>query len=104
MPRWLATFGGVAIGAVLSAATGYWLWGRDVARLPQIDLRLQTLQAEMTELRQAKLTLEQRVGQITKEQERLAQENDLLRTQCTSERLLSESTRDRDSPPPLPPK
>lgn len=74
--------GGLGLGA------GFWLWGRQAERVPSLEQRAQSLQAETDSLQSRVQDLEHRLDLVTKEQERLAQENTLLREQLGTDRLL----------------
>lgn len=89
MGRWLVTI----VGIILAAAAGYLVGHRRVGTQPapaqRLETRLEETRSELTTLREQKQDLQQRLEQITKEQERLAHENEILRKQETTERLLS---------------
>ncbi len=101
MVRWIAIFCGVLLAAGLGLWVGYVRWGKQAAQVERVEQRLQTLTSEATSLRDQKQDLEQRLEQISKEQERLARENDILRQQRTTEQLV---TGQGGELPALPPK
>ena len=88
MGRWLA----IIVGIVLAAAAGYLVGLRRPSSqsgpAQRLETRLEETRSEVTTLREQKQELQQRLDQVTKEQERLAQENEILRKQQTSEQLL----------------
>jgi septation ring formation regulator EzrA len=100
MLRWLAPIlvGILAAGAGLFA--GYTLWGSKAVQLEHVEQRLQSTGAELTSVREQKDDIEQRLQQVTKEQERLAQENEILRKQDTTQRLLGTPGAELPSLPP----
>ncbi len=105
MGRWLVALMAVAVAGAAGLAVGFWLWGQSAQRLPSVESRAESLQREVSVLEAKGQDLERRVEQITREQERLAQENALLRTQRTTEQLLSEQSAGQPTPlPTLPPK
>ena len=87
--RGLAIAVAVLLAAGAGLLAGYSLWGRPVAPTGRVEPRVQAESSELTILRQQKEELEQRLQQVNKEQERLAQENEILRKEHTTEQLLS---------------
>lgn len=90
MSRWLAALLAVVFAAAAGVGGGYFLWGRRAERLRQAETRLRGVESEVATLQAAKRDLEGRVQQLTKEEERLAAENELLRRDQTTQQLQSE--------------
>jgi len=99
--RLVVTVVTVLLAAAAGLFLGYVRWGRDVTHGERVEQRLESTASEASTLRTEKAELEQRLQQITKEQERLAQENEILRKQYTTERLLGAQG---GALPELPPK
>ena len=98
MGRWIATI----IVVLLAAAAGFFVgYARRDKQASEVEHRLEATHAEVTTLHDEKQELEQRLQEVTKEQERLAQENEILRKQQTTEQLL---TGKGGELPALPPK
>jgi TolA-binding protein len=100
MGRWIATIVGVA----LAALAGY-LVGKQAPTeslpLEQISTRgSESVTSELRALREDNRQLQQRLDQLTREQERLAQENEILRKQQTTDRLLGGSGGELPAHPP----
>jgi TolA-binding protein len=91
----------ILLAAAAGFFAGYARWGKEAAQVQQVEQRLETTHSEVTTLRDQKQDLEQRLQQVTKEQERLAQENEVLRKQQTTEQLV---TGKGGELPALPPK
>jgi uncharacterized protein HemX len=89
MARWIAAIVAVVIAAGIGLLAGYIRWGAQVAQVERLQQRLEAADAEATALRNQKGQLEQRVEQVTKEQERLGQENETLRKEYTTQQLLT---------------
>jgi predicted RNase H-like nuclease (RuvC/YqgF family) len=89
MGRWAA----IIIGILLAAAAGY-VVGRQRPGGPspqqqRIESRREETKSEVTTLREERQELQQRLEQVTKEQERLAQENEILRKQQVTDQILT---------------
>jgi len=89
MGRLVVTLLGIVLAAGGGLLVGYLQWGKQVTQVEHVEQRLQSTTSELTNLRDQKQQLEQRVEQLSKEEQRLAQENEILRTQQTTERLQS---------------
>lgn len=89
MGRWIAIFAGI----LLSAAAGYFVGSRGsgnrATQTQRFESRLEESRSELTDLRGQKQELQERLNQVTKEQERLAQENEILRKREITEELLN---------------
>jgi proteasome assembly chaperone (PAC2) family protein len=79
---------GTLAGIVAGIAVGYWLWGQAAHRLPAADEHAHALERDLDALQTKAKDMEQRVDQVSREEERLAQENAILRTERTTEQLL----------------
>ena len=88
MLRWAAIIFALALAAGAGLLAGYIRWGTPAAPAKQSEQSLQMLQSELSDLRTHNQELEQRLEQISKEQERLAQENEILRKERATEQLL----------------
>ncbi|HEX7408786.1 MAG TPA: hypothetical protein VF515_14190 [Candidatus Binatia bacterium] len=88
MARWVVIIGAVAVAAAVGFLAGYVHWASQVTQLQQLQRRAQSSDSEEAALRSEKQQLEERIDQITKEQERLAQENETLRKERTKQQLL----------------
>jgi|ERR1700687_55693 len=88
MGRLVATILGIVLAAGTGLLVGYLQWGKQVTQAERVEQRLQSTASELTSLRDQKQQLEQRVDQLSKEEQRLAQENEILRKQQSTERLL----------------
>lgn len=80
---------GILIAAGVGLMIGYARWGHPAAEVSRVEQQLQEASNEAAALREQRHDLEQRLEQVTKEQERLAQENEILRKQRTTEQILS---------------
>ena len=100
MVRWFAIVFTVLVAAGAGLFAGYTLWGSRAMQLGGIEQRLRATGAELTSIRQQKDDAEQRLQQVTKEQERLAQENEILRKQETTGQLLGGRGGELPSLPP----
>jgi len=89
MGRWIAVIVAVAIAAGVGLLAGYIRWGAQATQAERLQQRLEASGAETAALRDQKQRLEERVEQVTKEQERLAQENEALRKEYTTQQLLT---------------
>ena len=89
MGRWIIAIVAVAIAAAIGVLVGYVRWGTQAAHVERLQQQLEVTGSEATALREQKRDLEQRVEQVTKEQERLAQENEALRKEETKQQLLT---------------
>jgi uncharacterized membrane-anchored protein YhcB (DUF1043 family) len=100
MGRWVATL----LGIILAGAVGYFVGHLAPAekqeQTTQVETRLEDTMAELAKLRDDNRELQQRFDQVTKEQERLAQENEILRKQQTTERLTTEQGGELPARPP----
>ncbi len=101
MGRWILAIVAVLIAAGIGLVVGYVRWGTEAVHVERLQQQLQVRDSEATTLREQKRELEQRVEQVTREQERLAQENESLRKEQTKEQLL---TGQGGELPPRPPK
>src|SRR5947207_434379 len=86
--RWVITAVVVLLAAGAGVLIGYLQWGRHATHIERVEQRLESTGTEAATLRSQNRELEQRLEQVTKEQERLAQENEILHKQVTTERLL----------------
>ncbi len=102
MARLLLVIIGLAAGVAGGVTAGFWLWGRDAAKVPGLDQRLQALQSDTQALERQRGELAERIEQISKEQERLARENEMLREQRVKDQLTGDTV--GDAPLVLPPK
>jgi len=101
MARWLITLLAVGLAAGAGLFGGYVLWGSRAVDASRAEQRLQDAGAELTNVRQQNADLDQRLQQVSKEQERLAQENEILRKHVTTDQL---TTGHGGELPSLPPK
>ncbi|MFI5364695.1 MAG: hypothetical protein ACHQ4J_03645 [Candidatus Binatia bacterium] len=101
MGRWVAIITLALLAAAAGFFAGYARWGKQAAQVEQVEQRLEATHSEVTTLHDQKQDLEQRLLEVTKEQERLAQENEILRKQQTTEQLV---TGKGGELPALPPK
>jgi TolA-binding protein len=101
MTRWLLAFAAIVLGAAAGVIVGYWQWGTQTAHVERVEQRLAAVKSEAANEHAQAEQLEQRLQQVLKEQERLAQENEILRKQQTTERLLGGAPGEL---PALPPK
>ena len=88
MGRWAT----VILAILVAAAAGYFVGHVRSSAPPQvqrIESRLEAAQGDATTLRQEKQKLQERSDQVTKEQERLAQENEILRKQQVTDQILT---------------
>ena len=99
--RWAILIVGILVAAIAGLLVGYARWGTVAARSTRVEQQLHATESEATALRTQNQDLAQRLDQVTKEQQRLAQENEILRKQDTTERLLSGQ---KGELPELPPK
>jgi len=88
MARWLLAIAAVVLGAAAGVLVGYWQWGTQVTHIERIEQRVEAVKSEAANERERAEQLTERLQQVLKEQERLAQENEILRKQQTTERLL----------------
>lgn len=89
MGRWLAIIAGILLAAAAGYLVGSSRSGRQSVQTQRVESRLEETKSELTSVREQKQDLEDRLQQVTKEQERLAQENEILRKQATTEQLLT---------------
>ena len=89
MTRWVVGIVAIAVAAGIGFFTGYLYWSSKSPQVPQLERRVQSEDSDASALRAEKRQLEERVEQITKEQERLAQENETLRREQTRQQLLT---------------
>jgi Flp pilus assembly protein TadB len=101
MIRWIATIIVVAAAAGAGFLAGYMHWAGEANHAEQLQRRVQLEDSETAALRTEKRDLEERIEQIMKEQERLAQDNESLRKEQTKQQLL---TGQGGNLPVLPPK
>lgn len=88
MTRWIIGLV-VAAAAAIGFFAGQFYWGSQSPQVRQLERRVQSEDSEAAALRTEKRQLEERIEQITKEQERLAQENETLRKEQTRQQLLT---------------
>jgi Na+-translocating ferredoxin:NAD+ oxidoreductase RnfG subunit len=100
MLRGVAIIFGLALAVGAGLLAGYLRWGSPTVPAKQSEQGLQALQAELSEQRAHNHELEQRLEQIGKEQERLAQENEILRKEHTTEQLLGGGSGELPARPP----
>jgi Tfp pilus assembly protein PilN len=100
MLRGAAILFGLALALGAGLLAGYIRWGSPVAPAKQSEQNLQVLQSELSEQRTRNQELEQRLEQVNKEQERLAQENEILRKERTTEQLLGGTGGELPAKPP----
>src|SRR5262245_36146991 len=100
MGRWVAVVCAVVAAAAIGFLAGYVRWGGPAAQVQRAQQRMQEMDTEATTLRQQKRELEDRVDQISKEQERLARENEVLRKEHTTEQLLTGQGGELPAKPP----
>jgi uncharacterized protein HemX len=84
MGRLVVTLAAVMIALAVGFYAGYVWWPRE--HMPAVPAA--ATQTELESLQQQKRDLEQRLEQVTKEQERLAEENEILHKQRTTDQLL----------------
>lgn len=101
MGRWIVIIALILLAAAAGFLAGYARWGKEAAQVEQVEQRLEVTHSEVTTLDNQKQDLEQRLQEVTKEQQRLAQENEILRKQQTTEQLV---TGKGGELPALPPK
>jgi uncharacterized protein HemX len=89
MARWIAVMVAVAMAAGVGLLAGYIRWGTQAVQVQRVQQRLEATDAEAAALRDQKRQLEEKVEQVTKEQDRLAQENETLRKEYTTQQLLT---------------
>lgn len=89
MARWIAVTLMVVLAAGVGFLSGYVWWGTAATRVERLQQQTQTTDSEVAALRDQNRQLEERVQQVTKEQERLAQENETLRKEQTKQQLLT---------------
>ena len=89
MGRWVATIVAVLIAAGAGLLAGYVRWGTERVPLVQsAEPQRSTTESELDTLRTHNGELQARLEQVTREQERLAQENEILRKQQATEHVL----------------
>lgn len=101
MMRWIFIIIAVAAAAGAGFFVGYLHRAGETTHAEQPQRRVQMEDAATAALRTEKRELEERIEQIAKEQERLAQENEVLRKEQTKQQLL---TGEGGNLPVLPPK
>jgi cell division protein FtsB len=101
MGRWIAIAGSILLAAACGYIVAYLRFGAQPPRVQRVESQLDETKAELSTMRDEKRDLQQRLEQVTKEQERLAQENELLRQQQVTEALVSDRGGEL---PALPPK
>ena len=100
MVRWVVIIFAVLLAAGAGLLTGYSRWGKQAARVEQVEQRLVTSGSELATVREQNQQLEQRLEQVNKEQERLAQENEILRKQRATESVLGGPAGELPAQPP----
>ena len=100
MGRWIVIVGAVAAAAAVGFLAGYLHWATQVNQVLQLRRQAQASDSEAAALRNEKQQLEERIDQITKEQERLAQQNETLRKERTTQQLLTGQEGDLPARPP----
>jgi cell division protein FtsB len=101
MGRRIAILFAIVLSAAAGYVVGYLRSGKQAIQARHVEPRIEATSAELSSLHDQKQDLEQRVGELTKEQERLAQENEILRKQLATGQLLG---RQSGELPALPPK
>lgn len=99
--RWFIVALVVALALAAGFLGGYVRWGHSAREGQRAERELGASAAELSALRAKQHTLEQQLEEVDKEQQRLAQENEILRQQLTSERV---GTGHGGQLPALPPK
>ena len=89
MGRWVAIIAGILLGAAAGYFVGSRGSGNRSSQTHQFESRLAETRSELTDLREQKQGLQERLNQVTKEQERLAQENEILRKREITDELLN---------------
>lgn len=89
MGRWVAIIICVLLAGVAGYVLGHLRPSNQPTATQRVETRLEETKSEVSTLREQKQDLEERLEQVTKEQERLAHENEVLRKQQTTEQLLT---------------
>lgn len=89
MGRWAAIILGILLAAVGGYVAGHLRPGAPSPQTQRIESRLAETKSEVTTLREEKQALQERLEQVTKEQERLAHENEILRKQEVTDQILT---------------
>lgn len=89
MARWIAVIVMVGLAAGVGFLSGYLYRNTAATRSELPQQQGTTTESEVSALRDQNRQLEERVQQVTKEQERLAQENEALRKEQTTHQLLT---------------
>jgi uncharacterized protein HemX len=89
MTRWVVGIVAVAVAVGTGFLAGYLYSSSKAPQVQQLERRVQSEDSEASALRADKRQLEERIDQITKEQERLAQENETLRREQTKQQILT---------------
>ena len=100
MTRWVVGLVTAAIAAGIGFFTGHLYSSRTAPQMQQLERRAQSEDSEVSALRAEKRQLQEQIEQITKEQERLAQENETLRRDHTKQQLLTGEGGDLPARPP----
>jgi len=87
--RWAAVILAVLAAAGAGLLAGYVHWGLPRAPVESVEPRRRSDDIELEALRAQNRQLQSQLQQVTREQERLAQENELLRKQRATEQLLA---------------
>ena len=101
MMRWVITAIAVAAAAGAGFFAGHMRYAGTAKQATQLEQRPWQEDPETATLRAEKRELEERLQQVAKEQERLAQENESLRKEYSKQQLL---TGQGGNLPVLPPK
>jgi hypothetical protein len=87
--RWAAVIVAILIAAGAGLLAGYVRWGSErPALVESAEPPRSTTESELTTLRAQNRELQARIEQVTREQERLAQENEILHKQQATEQVL----------------
>jgi TolA-binding protein len=100
MGRWVITIVGIALAAAAGYVAGRLRSSAQSAQTRQVETRLEESKSDLAILRGEKQELQQRLEQLSKEQERLAQENEILRKQQVTEQLKTGQPGELPSLPP----
>jgi prefoldin subunit 5 len=101
MVRWLVAIAAIVVGVAAGVLVGYWQWGAEAAHVERVEQRIDAVKSEAANANAHADQLEQHLQEVLKEQERLAQENEILRKQQTSQGILGGA---KGELPTLPPK
>jgi TolA-binding protein len=79
----------VGLALALGFLAGYLRWEHFAGDAQRAERELRASAAELSALHTKQQTLEQQLEEVNKEQQRLAQENEILRKQLNTERLVT---------------